>query len=780
MIRQQKTKQVKGLDKDIMSKTAEEQDSSSQARLITALVTLSGLAALSWQVLWQLKASLALGVSAWGTAITLAVTMGGMCLGALIMGRVLDRRKIVKPLRVYGVLELIVGISGLFLDRAFEIVEHFDSTLYHTSPELAPTVYLIGIAASFGLQAICLGATMPVIALMARQSGAPIAKLYGLNTLGAACGSLLSAFLFIPLLGVLQSIWLSSSINIAIGITAAILGRHEIKVANADFSDVAKIQQEDRPISFPMAILIVCATGFATFMLEIAWFRALTAAFLSTTDAFAIMLSCVLVALGLGARMVPVIRRHKNVSLGKLLAWSGIAILIVTPIIERFDIYLKLMAYHELIIFAQWFFITLYVIGIPIFLLGLALPWILDSQDRPWKWGFLYALNALSAIFGALIAGWLLLPTIGLARTAWLAGLLVGTVGIIAAKDQSRLRMAVLTAIALLLAVGFESGLGRLRVQGASDFKVAIPTKILEFYEGPDTTVSAVEYKGGRRILYIDGFSTTEQAGHEVNKDMPFTGQYMAWMGHLPMLLHPDPKKALVICFGTGQTANAVRKEGPLSLDIVDINPNVYKLAHNFTANENVLADPRVNHMVMDGRAFMRRTAETYDVITLEPMPPTFAGVNSLYSLEFYQLARSKLSKNGIIAQWLPYHLVPAEYSASISRTFMEVFPNAILWNDPTSGTGILLGTVDNSRQLGISWPGFSTKKIDRDLTPQQIEEAVVLNAGDIIKYNMKGKIITDDNQLLSYGNAAHLLRRARDTNKENENMIHQVTDKNK
>jgi spermidine synthase len=747
---------------------------SHNARIITLLVTMSGLAALSWQVLWQLKASLALGVSAWGTAITLAVTMGGMCLGALITGKILDRINQIRPLRLYGAIECVIGIAGLFLNSAFRVVEDMDSAMYLTSPELASTVYLLGISMSFGVQAICLGATVPVIGLMARQANVSLSTLYGLNTLGAALGALLAAFLFIPMLGVQKTIWMNSGINIGVGLVAIALGQ---KLFTA-YKPASETRSADPEFKFTMALLIVFATGLATFMLEVAWFRALTAAFMSTTDAFAIMLSCVLIALGMGARLVPYMRTRRNASLGVLLAWSGITILLATPVIERFDIFVKLVAYYEVIIFVQWFFLTLYVIGIPIFLLGLALPWILDTQDRPWKWGFLYSVNAFAAILGSLLSGWVLLPSIGLARTAWLAGLIVGLAGLLAARKESRLRLIGFGGMALLVAMVFESGLGRLRVQGASDFKTRVPTKILDFYEGPDSTISAVEYKGGRRVLFIDGFSTTEQDGTALNSDMPFTGQYMAWMGHLPMLLHPDPKTVLVICFGTGQTANAVRKENPQSLRIVEINANVFKLADHFTANEKVLEDPKVNRVIMDGRAYMRRTPEKYDVITLEPMPPTFAGVNALYSLEFYQLARSKLTQDGVIAQWLPYHLVPAEYSAAIARTFTEVFPNSILWNDPTSGTGILIGSVNDAGDLGKVWPGFSRTLIKRDMNEEQIRNATVLDRYKMKEYSALGQLITDDNQLLSYGKAAQMLRRARDANQDNKDLIDTVLNK--
>jgi spermidine synthase len=154
---------------------------------------------------------------------------------------------------------------------------------------------------------------------------------------------------------------------------------------------------------------------------------------------------------------------------------------------------------------------------------------------------------------------------------------------------------------------------------------------------------------------------------------------YMAWMGRLPMLLHPAPRRALVICFGTGQTANAVLQEGPERLDVVELNPAVLRMAPLFASNHGVLADPRVRAIAMDGRAWLRRSAERYDVVTLEPMPPHFAGVNALYSREFYEIVSARLAPGGIVAQWLPLHLLPPFHAASIAATFRSVFPDAFL-----------------------------------------------------------------------------------------------------
>jgi SAM-dependent methyltransferase len=227
----------------------------------------------------------------------------------------------------------------------------------------------------------------------------------------------------------------------------------------------------------------------------------------------------------------------------------------------------------------------------------------------------------------------------------------------------------------------------------------------------------------------------------------------MEMMGRLPMLLHEDPQRALVICFGTGQTANAVRQEGPASLDVVELNPAVLEMAHHFASNQDVLEDPRVRAIEMDGRAWLRRARERYDVVTLEPMPPYFAGVNALYSREFYEIVAAKLEPGGIAAQWLPFHLMPPFYAASAVATFRAVFPDAILWMHRSEATGILLGrTAERDEQLGSRWPGFDRSGGVRTYPPRQVRRSVVLDPERLARYAQLGRVITDDNQLLAYG----------------------------
>ncbi len=670
-----------------------------------------------------------------------------------------------RPIRIYAVLECIIGIAGLCLGTAFAVVERLDTWAWQATPDNAPLVHFLGIILTLGVPTICMGATLPVLGLMARQSNLSLAILYGFNTLGAAAGALLAAFVLIPFFGMNSGAVIIAGLNLAVGALAWTLKSD----SGAAVPSTSKIYSP--AIKIPAALFTVFATGFATFALEVAWFRSLTAAFRSTTDAFAIMLACVLIALGLGARLVPYLKQ-RNISLGTLTGWAGILILLATPLVERFDL-LTVNMFSAAFLLPKWFFLTFCVIGPPVLLLGISLPWILEQQDRPRRWGGLYAFNALASVLGALCAAWILLPSIGFAKTAWLAGVFVVIAGFVLNADTKRKTKLIGYALAAFcIAFISDSGVGRTRTQGWQVDIDVKPARVLESYEGPDATVSAVEYENGQRSIIIDGFTAAQQlsAAGKIGAE-----HYMAWMGHLPMLLHENPKNALVICFGTGQTANAVRRENPETLDIVDVNPRVFKLAHNFSENEGVLNDPRVTPIIMDGRAYMRRTEKMYDVITLEPMPPTFAGVNALYAKEFYQLARARLNPGGVIAQWVPFHILGLHSSLSIARTFREIFPDAILWVDPYSGTGILLGSSGSTADFGKNWPGFMRAGIPRDMSREEVKQALVLGPDGMEIYTKGGNIITDDNQLLAYGRAVSDWHRFGELEEENLTFLRSV-----
>lgn len=708
-----------------------------RARVFSAvpiLVLLSGCAGLSWELLWQHHAALALGVSARATAVVLACTMAGMAAGAALMGRWLSRRTVAAPLRLYGILELIIGVSGLLLGTGFSLVQSLDVVVARGAPELLPLAQGAGIVLVLGAPTMAMGATIPLFVLLARQERLSISMLYALNTAGAAAGVLLAAFVVLPNLGVHLTEIAALGVNLCVAAAGLYLASRQLPGA-AGLEDSPPLPGPARTLTVGTARLVAFSTGLITFGLEVAWFRSLRAAFQSTADSFAIILAAVLVPLAIGARLALKVPRRRETA-ATLLLVAGALILGATPVIERFDT-------MDLVRNSYWAMIgirlayALAILGLPMLVLGVILPWLLEENREPVETGRLYALNTSGAVLGSLVTAWLLLPALGFARTAWLLGGIAIVLSVLV-RPRRALRLMPIALAALAAAIFFESGVGQLRVQGAH---LRDAHTVLHSKEGPDSTVSVIEHGNGVRELVIDGFQTSGDAR---------TGHYMQWMGHLPMLLSKAPHEALVICFGTGQTANAVRRENPDRLTIVELSDAVLSLAPDFPVNEGILNDPRTTTVVMDGRAMLRRTTRTFDVLTLEPMAPHFAGTNALYSLEFYRLVASRMNPGGIVAQWLPFHLCSDFDALSITRTFIEVFPQSWLWIDPVDKTGILVGRVDSS-PAPLSLPGLQRTGI-RDLDDAAIRAGFELRPDQLVEYASPGQLITDDNQLLAYG----------------------------
>jgi spermidine synthase len=701
------------------------------------MVLVGGVAALSWEVVWQLQATLAFGVSAAGTALTLAASMGGMTIGALAMGARLRDRSVARPLRLYGLLELLIGVSGLFMLPGFRILEVIDTGVYAAAPALAPFIHAVGMALLLGPATLAMGATVPVFQLVARRHHTSVAALYGMNTAGAAFGVLLLSFWLLPTYGVRQSCALIASLNGAVFVLTALLERRG-GAADEAVEAAWALPPAQKTLRFAPQLIVLC-TGFATFGLEVAWFRALRSAFWSTSSTFAILLAAVLLPLAIGARVVPFLRR-RGITPAPMLLAAGAAILVGAPLVERMDL-LPIESMSPLQVLGFWMLATLGAIGPAILFLATALPWFLETHPNPAATGRLYGLNTLGSVAGSLITAWGLLPWIGAARSTWVLGLLVLGAAALLYKPRARIGVAVVGAATLAVAIAFSSSAGRDRMHGRPNYE---GYRLLAHDEGPDFTSSVIEWFNGDRFLFIDGFTATS--------DHPVGGHYMYWMGALPARLQPAPERGLVICFGTGQTANGLRHHVSGNVDVVEVSHAVLALSSYFDVNEAVLDDSRVVPIIMDGRAWLRRTEQRYDVITLEPMPPNFSGVNSLYSKEFYEIAARRLTPGGVVTQWVPFHLLDAWDAASITATFLAVFPDTLLWFDPVSGTGILAGRLGGGAEpIGEIHPSTAPVPANQILTDDQIRRSIILDQAPLRDYASRGTIITDDNQYLQF-----------------------------
>jgi predicted membrane-bound spermidine synthase len=236
---------------------------------------------------------------------------------------------------------------------------------------------------------------------------------------------------------------------------------------------------------------------------------------------------------------------------------------------------------------------------------------------------------------------------------------------------------------------------------------------------------------------------------HSMSGTSPGSQTYMRLMAHVPLLAQPEPRSALLICFGVGNTASAIASHsGIRQIDVVDLNRNVFLTAPVFADfSRNVHLDRRLRLINDDGRGYLRKTSEVYDLITSEPPPPMAAGVYRLYSQEYYESALSHLSPDGMMSQWLPIYQLPQEAADMIIRTFVRVFPHALLF----SGAGeelILVG----SRKPVVMEEAIRRMRDDPAVT-RDLEYIGITRANDL-----RLRVIAEDQELRRFLGSGRVL----------------------
>jgi spermidine synthase len=292
--------------------------------------------------------------------------------------------------------------------------------------------------------------------------------------------------------------------------------------------------------------------------------------------------------------------------------------------------------------------------------------------------GAVAAVNTAGGVLGSLLTGFVLVPWLGLVRaigTLAVTGAVLA--GIAVLKGGRRDRWSAIGAVAIVLAVATLAALTP-RDRLATLLAESRGGRLLFYDEDVGGTVAVLEQSAGQaafRRLYVQGVSNSG--------DAPASLRYMRLQALLPLLVHGgEPRSALVVGFGTGITAGALLAAPELERRVVvELLPSVIRAGSLFSGNLGAAADRRLDIRIGDGRQELLRRADRYDLITLEPPPPSAAGVVNLYSRDFYTLAASRLEPDGVLAQWWPLPAQNDEDSRSLVRSFLDVFPHVSAWS---------------------------------------------------------------------------------------------------
>ncbi len=674
------------------------------------LFILSGACGLTYQVVWSRLLVNVFGVTAFAVSTVLVSFMGGMALGAALLGSKADR--VERPLRMFAILEGLIGLYALILPLLLLGVDSVYTLAYPLLPEgvLVRSLFrFVMCLALLLVPTVLMGATLPALGrgLLRRkgQVGLGVGLLYFVNTLGASIGCFLAGFTLIPAIGLRGTTALAVLFNFVVAGTAWWLDRDkQYEPEPVDDSTAAAAPAtadivHTVPASWPLWVAF--GSGMAALAFEIVWFRILVLSFGSTVYSFSAMLSVFLLGIALGSILLgPIADRATRPLRVLTLIQLGVAVFTLAGYLavnEMPELFLKTIAWMGIDFDGMnrtkllLSFVTLLP---PAMAFGGTFPVVVrlySGRDTGTgaRIGRVYAWNTAGAILGSFGAGFILLPLMGsewVLQAVVVVSLVLSLGSIMAEPGPLRPGWALpVGGLVLLVALGVITAepWDRARLGAGAYFdptrfmdadgsismeRVLADYTLTSYTEGYNDTI--ISYRSPRgKFITVNGSATASDQFEDM------FSQRM--LGHLPVALHPGKvDKALIVGLGAGVTAGAIGLYEIEELVAVELEKGVFA-ASRFFADENhgVLDNPAVTIRIDDGRNYLKMTEERFDVISSAPNFPSLSGSGALYSLEYFRLSRSRLAPGGIMCQFVPiWRLYPAEVKTIIA-SFREVFP---------------------------------------------------------------------------------------------------------
>ncbi len=693
-----------------MSKSATP-NSSAHPFTVAMLLFGSGLAALVYQTAWQRELRLVFGSSTAASAAVLAIFIGGAGAGSLLLGRRSDAAS--KPLRMYAKLEL--GIAAMaaaspFLIDLARITYRAAGGTFHLGMTFGTVLRILLAAIVIGVPTVLMGGTLPAAARSAESAGDTQRKavgwLYAANTLGAVTGASLCTLVLLERLGTRAALWSAAILNVLVALIALLIDRRlaptvEETSASSDSDEVA----ETSPMPAQAVLIFAALSGFTFFWLELVWYRLLGPLLGGTVYTFGVILAVVLLGIGLGGLLYPLFFRKKQPTPRSLALSAALeAFFVAVPFAFGDRLALLALAVRPDLGTGLLHYIPgwLAVIGIMAFpaslVAGYQYPMLVALMGTGRKkvgahLGFVGAYNTLGAMAGALLGGFFLIPSFGATgsmRIACYVLLFMAAWAAYFAFRAPKLRVVIAAPLFSVLAFAALTAPGPTAVlrhtpigAGRVDkFVLANPAAARSWFQDARRVIEwqAEGRESSVAIDATDGIAMVVNGKIDGNARGDAATQVMG--GLLGAILHPNPKQAMVIGFGTGSSAGWLGSVPSINhVDVAELEPSMFEIGRQCAlVNENVLDNPKVNRIVGDAREILPTVPRKYDVIFSEPSNPYRAGVASLFTQEYYQAARKKLEPGGMFLQWVQVYEIEPETLRTLYATLASVFPSVETW----------------------------------------------------------------------------------------------------
>ncbi|HEV7672711.1 MAG TPA: fused MFS/spermidine synthase [Thermoanaerobaculia bacterium] len=717
----------------------------SRKKVLYLTVFFTNLLSLACQVIWVRKLSFLFGSTAGVFSTVLSVFLLGLAVGALIAGRLADRTA--RPWWLLARIQIALGVYVALSLPIFEFARRFYLQAFPN--DLAPlsaalwkfAVVLVVLITP----TLAIGAVFPIaVRLLTRGSadvGGSVSLVYGLDTMGAALGALLSGFVLVTGFGLSVSTWMLGGISVIFGLGVLIANYEgsavgpERRGAGANAANAAsptspkianikkdrvrqkKLQAEPEPavvepVPGPDAepwpawqLGLVLATfflsGLAALVLETGWNRLFYLMNGTSVYSLSSVLTGFLTGIGLGSlamrRRIDRIRdplsavaiTYAVIALGGVLVlrsgsffeWMYLAIFEATGSYFLFQISVSA-------VIAGIVFCATVAMGANFPLVTKICTRV--AEKRGFAVGRVFFWNTLGAVLGAFLGEFWILPRFGF------AGLGLVSLGIYAlgalvflalSKEQGRARAGIVCAVLLAIAVIFSPLVLHFELPVHAVYYHGLRDGSWENFKAELAKMKVIDerqgFYGQVAVLEYGADLLLKHNGKTDASTNVKDNRTQILLGHLPLFFHPNPKQVLAIGLGGGATLRALTHNPDLdSITMVEIDPLVTAAARRFfgTFNDHALEDPRVTIVTNDGRNYVDSSRRTYDIISSEPPNIWVAGVSGLFTQEFYRSAKAHLNPGGVLCQWMPlYEMQKPDFQITL-RTIRSVFPNLMFW----------------------------------------------------------------------------------------------------
>ena len=734
------------------------------------LVAASGCSALIYEVVWYQLLPLAIGSTSVSLGFLLAAFMGGLCIGSLWLPRVLPAWH---PLRIYALLDLGIALCAIGVLFALPSLNR----IYIAGAEHGlPGMLLRGSLAGICLlpPTILMGASFPVMIRWVEETRSHVSWwgfLYGANTAGAVFGCLFAGFYLLRLYNMPTATYIAAAINLAVAVASLVLARR----AHDPKETIPEMDSPAAPAANWTVYLTIALSGACALGAEVVWTRLLSMLLLGTVYVFSIILAVFLVGLAIGSLIGSWLL--KRLDSRAALGWCQI-LLTLTIAWTAYSIVHVLPYWHDAVLVTPnaW---SMYALDLNRCLLAILPAPLLWGASFPLACaavsrrggepgivaGQVYATNTAGGIAGALLMSLVLIPWIGSQQSQRCLIVVSAVAGCLMLAPL--IRNSKLTALAMLASLAVVALLvwrvdpipGDLIAYGRRMAVNAGSSTILYAAEGRNSSVAISRW--GSSTIYIN------VNGHVEATTELFDMTLQRMVGHLPALLHPDPRSVLGIGFGAGVSAGTFTRYPSIQkITICEIEPLIPPASTRFFAAQNyeVARNPKTHIVFDDARHYLLTTTEKFDIIASDPLDVFVKGTAALYSKEYFEAVKRHLNPGGMFTLYVPLYETDETTIRSELATFFDAFPNGTLWANTREGQGydmVFLGQLEPLRinldeVLGrIKSPGYAPVQqslADVDiLSVNDLFSTYAGSASDMRPWIQGAPINTDKDLRLSY-----------------------------